>query len=233
MSDRTPYDVGLPKWPQMLVTGEPVTADQAFDIITATDSFFSWPGGNNKGHVDRVVKMIGRPSETRPDEPWRDYFERVDAWEAAWGVLETEYVHNSWVSCSYIFGPHGWCQPDGRICYNDNIGKWPSVEAVEADWKKIAERFPFVRAGVTLMTRERDQPGAEPAVCMRVADGKVETMMPGAVDVHAGHAAADIDRSDAAMIRRVSNLSTMREFGLDETWLRRWAERARALGLVP
>lgn len=36
-------DRGLPKWPQMLVTGASVTKEQALEIIRRTDSFFSSP----------------------------------------------------------------------------------------------------------------------------------------------------------------------------------------------
>ena len=30
-------DVGLPKWPQMIVWGESITTEQAYDIIMRTD----------------------------------------------------------------------------------------------------------------------------------------------------------------------------------------------------
>lgn len=42
----------LPKWPQMIVTGKPVTIDQAKEIIFRTDSFLTssdeFAGGNNR-----------------------------------------------------------------------------------------------------------------------------------------------------------------------------------------
>ncbi len=32
----------LPKWPQMLVTGDSLTIEQAKEIIRRTDRFFEW-----------------------------------------------------------------------------------------------------------------------------------------------------------------------------------------------
>jgi hypothetical protein len=46
----------LPKWPQMIVTGKPVTVENAKDIIFRTDSFLTssdeFSGGNNKEFND-------------------------------------------------------------------------------------------------------------------------------------------------------------------------------------
>jgi len=37
------FERSLPKWPQMLVTGSPVSEEQALEIIRRTDNFFRLP----------------------------------------------------------------------------------------------------------------------------------------------------------------------------------------------
>ena len=54
-------DRGLPKWPQMLVTGASVTKEQALEIIRRTDSFFSYPHGNDHAFVEEAVRLVGFP----------------------------------------------------------------------------------------------------------------------------------------------------------------------------
>ncbi len=57
-----PLNIALPKWPQMIVTGKPVTIHQAKDIILRTDSFltdsYEHAGGNNQEFNDWYRKYI-------------------------------------------------------------------------------------------------------------------------------------------------------------------------------
>lgn len=56
-------NLGLPKWPQMIVTGQSVTVDQAKNIILRTDSFltdpYKWSGGNNHKFNTKYREMAG------------------------------------------------------------------------------------------------------------------------------------------------------------------------------
>jgi len=119
---------GLPKWPQHYVTGVPVTVEQAKEIIRRTDTFFEGGGygGNNHKFNRRIRTLLGMPPDFM-DEPKKQetpeetaaYWVRRDqmhqAFRERWRPVSTEYVHNSWVSCAFIGGPHGWCHPDGQI----------------------------------------------------------------------------------------------------------------------
>ena len=125
--DRTVLDRGLSKWPQMVVWGESVSVDQAKEIIRRTDTFFGCPGlykGNNHAYNEWLMDRLNIPStddyssKLTPEvrqKMWADQ----EKWIEEWGYINTQYVHNDWISCAYIFGPHGWCHPDGTIQFSD------------------------------------------------------------------------------------------------------------------
>ncbi len=169
---------GLPKWPQMFTTGRQVTPDQAKEIIRRTDMFMTDGYGGNDHAWDRAMATRLRMthhcclwSVNNGARDWSAMHDREDRWLKAWGAIGTEYVHNNWMSCAYVYGPHGWCWPDGRIAYVDNVGKWPSVEDVLRDWTAIAEAFPFLHLAATLMSGEHCE-DTEPVVTIVVDGGR-------------------------------------------------------------
>lgn len=250
MTESDLLNVGLPKWPQMYVTGTPVTVAQAKDIIRRTDSFFTRGyGGNNHQYNSLVRKLVGMPLDyhDRPYEkfPGDDAPQEVkdaffakrraeneedrkvqEAFDRRWRPLRTSYVHNSWLSSSFIGGPYGWCHPDGEIGYVDNVGKWPSVEDVYKDWVVLAEAFPFLDIGITLYDGESCEDGTRPLVSMRVKDGKATLVDPAAEDVHASHKKAT-RRSDSlgsSVTEFMTNFNNpRREQGIDDEWIYEWA----------
>lgn len=159
--------VKLPKWPQMIVTGEPVTADQAKDIIFRTDSFLTDPWEHAGGNDRHFTKLYRELSGLNTIE-WED----TTALRNKIGFIYTEYVTNDWGSCSFIYGAHGWCHPDGKIFFQDNVGKWPSVEEILDDWTRVAEAFPYLDLTVTLMSGESCEFGESvPLQNIRVKSG--------------------------------------------------------------
>ena len=235
--------VELPKWPKMYVTGKPVSVEQAKEIIRRTDTFFTHGyGGNNREYDQWVRDTIGIPSDgydfdyeaqqKLSDEErsalWRKRCQERDAWREQWNVLQTDYVLNSWVSCSFIGGPHGWCHPDGTIGFEDNVGKWPSVKAVYEDWQALAKAFPFITVGVTLFSGESTEDGASPLVSLAVNDGHVLLLDPTEADVHAGHPPATrrADSSGSSIETYMRDFySPFREQGLPDSWIEEWGKK--------
>lgn len=250
---RTEMDLlgmGLPKWPQHYVTGTPVTVDQAKEIIRRTDSFFCHGyGGNNRQYNSWVRKTLGmapdywdRPTRPFPkdDAPQAEKDADLEArraenaedrrltelFEKRWHPLSTEYVHNSWISCAFIGGPHGWCHPDGKIGYVDNVGKWPSVESIFNDWKLLAEAFPFLDIGVTLYDGESCEDGTRPVVSMMVRESKVTLVDPAVENVHDRHAKAYRrgGRTDGTEVMALMT-DPRREQGVPDEWIAEWAAK--------
>lgn len=192
-------DRGLPKWPQMLVTGAPVTQTQALEIIRRTDSFFSFPHGNDHAFVEEAIRLIGFPeepvgprrngSDAKAEKEFFDAFnmfwKNQSQWREEWGCLGTQYVRNDWVSSCFISGPHGWCHPDGTIGFSDNVGKWPTVEEVKHDWEILAKEFSFLEVEVTLMDKESCEENSQPVVSMLIRNGHVSLVDPDERDIHA------------------------------------------------
>lgn len=178
-------EVFLPKWPQMIVTGDPVSKAKASEIIRRTDSFFLCHGGNNRKFIEEAERVLRMPVY---HEGALDAIERFDeetrAWEKKWGFIRTYYVTNSWISSAYVGGPCGWCHPDGSIGFSDNIGKWPRATDVYEEWRTLAQAFPFLALEVTLMDGEFSEEHTKPAVSMLIRDGFVKLVDPSQRDLH-------------------------------------------------
>ena len=186
---------GLPKWPQMLVTGISIPEKQALEVIRRTDTFFTWGGANNRTFNNMVHETLRMPVNNSYEQypgcekfkSFDDYLTAKDKWRENWGLVYTDYVINSWISCSFVGGPHGWCHPDGTIGFSDNVGKWPSVEEVYNDWVILSKEFPFLDIGVTLMSGESCEDDISPVVSFIVKDGTVQVVDPDKVNVHENH----------------------------------------------
>ncbi len=99
------------------------------------------------------------------------------------GILVLNYMDNNHASTSYVYGPNGWCWPDGTIYFSANIGKWPSIEEVHKEWQLIAETFPYLDLHVTLMSGEHCEEDIKPLVNLRIVGG-VATVCEPDLSVH-------------------------------------------------
>lgn len=212
-------NLNLPKWPQMLVWGEPVTVEQAKDIIFRTDPFLTslsdMYGGNNHRWNEWARRVLGFDAFTES----RDYAflnRLTELFHETLGVVSTEYVHNNWASCSYVHGPHGWCHPNGTISFGDNIGKWPGALEVFKDWQAIAQAFPYLALKATLMSEEHDVEEAVsvPLVTFEVRNGEVSVCAsPEMPPVYKMPPPRDFSMS------ALSLLNSAREQGLNDAWI--------------
>jgi hypothetical protein len=137
------------KWPRLLVTGNPVTEEQADHILIRTA--YPHPFSNDHGWEATVAKVyaeFGMPTElgfTAPPAERHRWYDDAEAWRKSVGVLDLSYLHNHRIMSAWFGGPYGWCDWSGAVgCSTWNIGKWPSTEEVTADWSMIAEAFPYL-----------------------------------------------------------------------------------------
>ena len=173
----------LPKWPQMRVLGKKITEEQAFEIIRRTDTFmyhgYKYSSNDHQGDLE-MAKMLGMTLREDDGGEFEDsqYYEEFRKWVEEWGSIQNEYVTNNWLSSAFIGGPHGWCNPNGNIYYEDNIGKWPEIEYVLKEWEKIAEAFPFLNLDAVLYNGESGEIGNIPIIRFHIENGKVEVFDP-------------------------------------------------------
>lgn len=178
MDKQTALNIGLPKWPQCIIKGKSISEEQALEIIRRTDSFFlNGFGGNNNKFNEKALEICRMP-DIMNIVNLINYEKQRRKFIKKWQTIETNYLHNSWVSCSYIGGPHGWCHPDGTIEYHDNIGKWPDMADIHYDLITIGKHFPFIELTCTLMSAEECECDKKALVTMKLKDGKVEFLDP-------------------------------------------------------
>lgn len=177
MTKKELMDRGLPKWPALVVVGDPVTPDQAEEIIIRTEGCFGWGFGCNDHEWECIVAEIMGATHVRAyphiDSADMLAFQKKVRW------IELEYLRNSRVMSSYVGGPHGWVNWDGNVFTNTyNIGKYPEVSTVYKEWTKIAKAFPYLNLRSQLFSGETCEVGIRPIVEYQVKNGKVRLTDP-------------------------------------------------------
>lgn len=175
------------KWPRLLVVGEPVTQEQANEIIVRTTPLH-YIGTNDDAWAWQVKEALGLRLELdlthddyRPEVSIEQRLAKlsvldahIDARKAALGTLDLYYLGNGeQIASCYFAGPHGWCAWDGQIGASSyNIGKWPTPEEVHSDVVEIAEAFPFLTMTVQVLGDHYvpDSTGSDDAYGSYVAD---------------------------------------------------------------
>lgn len=161
----------LTKWPLLLVHGEPVTHEQANEILVRTDGW--WLTSNDRDWVGQVAALVGLELH----EHGFTRYDSVDRFRQSIRVLGLEYLGNRRIVSSWIGGPHGWCDWDGTIgCSTWNIGKWPTVEEVDEEWRTIAAAFPYLNLRAQLVNDEGE--ADYPAVEWRILKGEAHLVEP-------------------------------------------------------
>ncbi len=143
------------------------------EIIRRTDSFFFGFDGNNKKFNEMAERICKRPNYRDFEDDWNKYAKARDEFEKNWGLVETNYINNDWISCCWVGGYHGWCHPDGIISFCNNIGKWPEVEEVYEDLCTLGRHFSFLNLTCTLMNGEEGYCDKS-LVSMKLSNGVVE-----------------------------------------------------------
>jgi hypothetical protein len=152
--DMTEY-VGSPdKWLRLLVSGHNVPRAMGEEIILATfqpENFHvndAWFERQVAGALDMEVDTYG----------WISY-ESAKRYRAAVGGLELNWMGNHQIGSSWIGGPHGWVDWDGKVgCGSYNLGKYPSNEEITEDLTLIAARWPGLKLWVQVLDHEGDGP---------------------------------------------------------------------------
>lgn len=209
------FNLHLPKWPKMKLTGIPVSIEQAKDIISRTDKFIidmsKDAGGNNRewnkwaNETLHFTKLI----ELQKFDTWYQYDLLKAHLQEKLNLVETWFVKNDWLSSNYVFGPNGWCSPTGKIAFNDTIGPNPSVRDIFDDFVNIAKAFPYTEMTATIYEEYDDS--IENIVTFVIKNGNV-TM----TDDHDTHH-FDVEFNDVDVIEFYRDRS--KEQGISNEWV--------------
>lgn len=143
-------DVGLPKWPGVIIWGDPVLPEQAEEIILRTMSLHLF--SNCKEAMREFYGAMGVRVDLHSGAP--DFGDLEKARESSRN-LELGYLRNYNVLSAYVFGPHGWVQWDGTVgSRGTNVGKWPGADSIHDEWWLIARAFPYLSLTCQLHDRE-------------------------------------------------------------------------------
>lgn len=209
----------LPKWPAMVVVGDPVEPDEAA-IINVRTSSMEW-SSNDHDFKRELNELLGLSSV----DPWefddvQQRFAAYDAFkavEARYGVLDLQYLRNQNVVSSWIGGPHGWCSWSGYICTTSyNIGKWPSVDDVAREWRLIARAFPKLKLKCQLYSGETCEEQIVPLVEFSVSKGRVTVLRPKKELIDANFVRDTSDRSMRSSLGLLGQLHHERGCTIDQ-----------------
>lgn len=214
---------GLPKWPQLVITGPDVDPELAKEFIFRTDNFLTDPseysGGNERDFNRKYQEQAGLngPSDS---EDFLVKWERQKMIRDRIGFVDLEYVPSNFASSSYVYGPHGVVSPTGKVSYRYNVGKWPSVEAILSDFRALACAFPWLELWATAYDREWCEEGGIPVVTFRVKSGRARV-------AKTRDLKSNGPKGDPTQIL-MDDLCTKSELGLPWEWYSEFAERIRA-----
>ncbi|MFB7115196.1 hypothetical protein [Streptomyces sp. NPDC056291] len=152
---------------RLLVTGQPVTEQQANDILIRTANLWllHTTDRDPTGIVGQILGIEpGNYADWAPDSV-RAAVDRLRC-------LDLQWLHTSRIASSWASGPQGWCDWSGTLrSSNLAIAKCPDVEAITEEWQQIAEAFCYLDLTAQLVT---DETPGELAAEWRVRDGRAE-----------------------------------------------------------
>lgn len=162
-------------WPRLLVVGEPVTPEQADDIIVRTTCLYRLYCNDERFMHDLqdAFGLVRSPLgfATTPS---------VRAAATELGSLNLTALTMYRVYSMWIDGPRGWCDWDGRIgCNAYNLARSTDPADVTAEWARIAAAWPYLDLRAQLLGGDDADADRAPFAQWRVLDGRVTEETPG------------------------------------------------------
>ena len=215
--------INLPKWPQLMIVGNDVTVDQAKEIIFRTDDALYSPEykGNNKSFERSMLRLLGHEFLTQIGLG-NTYFLKSET-QRKMDLVGLDYVVSNYAYSAFIGGPYGFCSPEGKIYFEDNVGKWPSAFDIYKDLVNLASSFPYLEFKSSLYNGESCEEGSQCVVSFLVSGGEVN-VKPG-VDFNLRDHMSSESKTNIFLARLSNPKST--ELGLNEHWYFEFAQRYR------
>lgn len=160
----------LGKYPIVVAVGDTLTREQTNEVMLRTNRWHIL-SCNDRVWNDTVACILGIADQLDNDPhehesqyrrelgDGREHWDWSYAWEliSAFGdgikALKLFALDNESIMTSCVDGPCGWLDWSGRIRARYREGsKWTTPEEVEADWRDLAEAFPFLRLRAQLLS---------------------------------------------------------------------------------
>ncbi|AFH14851.1 hypothetical protein LU11_gp320 [Pseudomonas phage Lu11] len=232
-------DLGLPKWPQIMIVGDSVTEEQALDIILRTDKFITGISEPMSRRFTQLRALIHKQSgmdaivkaANKHDHEGVVFFLKYHAQKYirdALGFCSFECIHNTWAASSYLHGAYGFCSPEGKIFYCDNSrGSYPSTQSYYEDLLALAEAFPYLRFKSSMYGGEHCDDAVKCVISFVVENG---TVTPTLEDFGLrAHSTRGANEGADAIIDIMRGQRTVKETALSPEFLKRCAERIQPL----
>ena len=185
----------LCKYPIMLVVGNPITKEQAYELIIRTSSLYystndaEWEESLNEviyGFKVRMFQYGVFKSHLGFTEEGNELYDAIYKYQktisADLKILDLCYVTNCYkIATQYYYGPYGWCDWDGKIFSSHfSIGvKYPTCGEIYDEWVTIAEAFPFLDLKCQLVNYDYDGVYEKhPTIQFNIKGGKVKFSEP-------------------------------------------------------
>lgn len=170
--------VVLPRWVAFVVSGDPVTTNQAAEIIIRTDSFRY--GSLQSKYVRSLYYSVGHSLKSIKD-PFK-ITEEINKMRGSVKSLPLSFLNTDRISSSFVGGVTSWCDWVGKISSKGtNLGKHPDLISIFIELKTIAKAFPFLSMSVQVFNKESCyamDSDFVPLVEYRVHGGKVKSFKP-------------------------------------------------------
>lgn len=144
------------KWSGILLTGNKLTNEQTFEIISKCDPMLQanlskLTFGNNHSFIKeaRNFTLLEQLSE-----------HLIYEYNQKNVLISDDYApfNVSLLSSCWIGGTNSWLLKDGTVFYHSNIGSWTSTNDVVEYWTKMAQVFPFLDLNMTCFDCELNAP---------------------------------------------------------------------------
>lgn len=144
------------KWSGALLTGNKLTDEQTFEIISKCDPLLQanlskLTFGNNHSFIKeaRNFTLLEQLSE-----------HLIYEYNQKNVLISDDYApfNVSLLSSCWIGGTNSWLLKDGTVFYHSNIGSWTSTNDVVEYWTKMAQVFPFLDLNMTCFNCELNAP---------------------------------------------------------------------------
>lgn len=152
----------LGKYPIVVAVGDPLTREQTNEVMLRTNRWHILSCNDNPWN-DMVACILGLDDQLNAnlreyangslDWDWCYAWDLIEAFGGSIGALKLFALDNESIMTSCADGPCGWLDWSGQIRARYSEGsKWTTPEEVEADWRDIAETFPFLRLRAQLLS---------------------------------------------------------------------------------